>query len=632
MSGLLNSTLNGSTSNLLDSSGRPFGTSFSAQSATAPVFHHSGTLQGLHNIHGSFTVPNLPASLSSRNSAMAGMPSTAVQQPAGNLSGGRFASNNIPVALSQISHGSSHGHSGVANRGLGVSPILGNAGPRMTSSVGSIVGGGSNVGRTLNSGGGFSMPGLTSRVNISANNGSGNLTVQGPGRLMSGVLQQAPQVLSVLGNSYSSSGPLSQSQVQAANNPLSSMGMLNDVNTNDSSPFDINDFPQLTGRPSSAGGPQGQLGSLRKQGVGVSSIVQQSQEFSIQNEDFPALPGFKGGNNEFSMDMHQKDQHIHDNSVPMMQSQHFPMARSIGFSLGGTYSSHRQQQQQQQQQQTPVGGTGNGSFSPVSNQDHLHLHGSDLFPSSHGAYHSQTGGPNIGLRPLNSSSSVSGIGSYDQLIQQYQHHQNQPQFRLQQQMSAAASQSYRDQSLKSLQGTTTQAVSPDRFGLLGLLGVIKLSDPDLSSLALGIDLTTLGLNLNSTDNLHKTFGSPWSDGPAKGEPEYVVPECYYTKQAPSLHQGYFSKFLLETLFYIFYSMPKDEAQLYAANELYARGWFYHRELRLWFTRVANTEPLVKTNSYERGSYHCFDPNTWDTILKDNFVVHYEHVEKRPAVP
>lgn len=35
-------------------------------------------------------------------------------------------------------------------------------------------------------------------------------------------------------------------------------------------------------------------GSLRKQGVGVNTIVQQNQEFSIQNEDFPALPGYKG--------------------------------------------------------------------------------------------------------------------------------------------------------------------------------------------------------------------------------------------------------------------------------------------------------------------------------------------------
>lgn len=65
----------------------------------------------------------------------------------------------------------------------------------------------------------------------------------------------------MLGNSYPAGGPLSQSHVQAVNN-LSSMGMLNDVNSSDSSPFDINnDFPQLTSRPSSAGGPQGQLGN-----------------------------------------------------------------------------------------------------------------------------------------------------------------------------------------------------------------------------------------------------------------------------------------------------------------------------------------------------------------------------------
>lgn len=37
-------------------------------------------------------------------------------------------------------------------------------------------------------------------------------------------------------------------------------------------------------------------GNLRKQGVGINAIVQQNQEFSIQNEDFPALPGYKGVN------------------------------------------------------------------------------------------------------------------------------------------------------------------------------------------------------------------------------------------------------------------------------------------------------------------------------------------------
>ncbi|TYG55697.1 hypothetical protein ES288_D08G003400v1 [Gossypium darwinii] len=611
MSGLLNSSISGSASNLPDSSGRSFATSF------------SGSIQGLHNIHGSFNVPNLPGTLASRNSTLSNVPTGGVQQPTGSLSGGRFASNNLPVALSQLSHGSSHGHSGVTNRGgLGVSPILGNAGPRITSSMGNMVGGG-NIGRTLSSGGGLSVPGLASRLNLSGNSGSASLTVQGQNRLMSGVLPQgSPQVLSMLGNSYpTAGGPLSQSHVQAVNN-LSSMGMLNDVNSNDNSPFDINnDFPQLTSRPNSAGGPQGQLGSLRKQGL--SPIVQQNQEFSIQNEDFPALPGFKGGNADYAMDLHQKEQ-LHDNTMSMMQSQHFSMGRSAGFNLGGSYSSHRPQQQQQH---APSASGSGVSFSPGNNQDLLHLHGSDIFPSSHSSYHSQTNGPpGVGLRPLNSSNTVSGMG-YDQLIQQYQQHQNPSQFRLQQ--ISAVNQSFREPGMKSMQATQS---NPDPFGLLGLQSVIKMTDPDLTSLALGIDLTTLGLNLNSSENLHKTFRSPWSDEPAKGDPEFTVPQCYYAKQPPALHQGYFSKFSVDALFYIFYSMPKDEAQLYAANELYNRGWFYHKEHRSWFIRVPNVEPLVKTNTYERGSYHCFDPKSFETIRKDSFVVHYEMLEKRPALP
>lgn len=141
------------------------------------------------------------------------------------------------------------------------------------------------------------------------------------------------------------------------------------------------------------------------------------------------------------------------------------------------------------------------------------------------------------------------MGSYDQLIQQYQQHQNQSQFRLQQ--MSPVNQSFRDQGMKSMQ--TTQS-APDQFGLLGLLSVIRMSDPDLTSLALGIDLTTLGLNLNSTENLHKTFGSPWSDEPAKGDPEFSVPQCYYAKQPPALHVSYIF-FVLKQIGCCIFSLP-----------------------------------------------------------------------------
>ncbi|KAI3988007.1 hypothetical protein MKX01_036407 [Papaver californicum] len=289
------------------------------------------------------------------------------------------------------------------------------------------------------------------------------------------------------------------------------------------------------------------------------------------------------------------------------------MGRSGGFSFSESYPSHSR--------------SGGLSFTPSNNLD-LQLRGSDLFPS-HSPYHSQvqtSGQPSIGLR--NSSNSVSGVGSYDQLLQNFQQQQqNQSQLRLSQMPSA--SRLYRDRNMKSMH--VSQA-SPDEYGLLGLLNVIRISDKAVSSLYLGIDLTSLGLNLNSAENLHKTFGSPWTDEPAKGDPEYTVPECYCAKQPPVLQQSYFKKFQLETLFYIFYSMPRDEAQLYAANELYNRGWFFHRDLRIWFFRMPNLEPLASTETYERGSYHCFDSTTWETVRKDNFVLHYKSIESRPVIP
>ncbi|CAI5990678.1 unnamed protein product, partial [Closterium sp. NIES-65] len=73
-------------------------------------------------------------------------------------------------------------------------------------------------------------------------------------------------------------------------------------------------------------------------------------------------------------------------------------------------------------------------------------------------------------------------------------------------------------------------------------------------------------------------------------------------------------------------MPHDEAQLFSADELCNRGWFYHKEHQVWFTRVPNSEPVVKTPTYERGSYYFFDPTVWETGRKDNFVLQYEMLE------
>lgn len=63
------------------------------------------------------------------------------------------------------------------------------------------------------------------------------------------------------------------------------------------------------------------------------------------------------------------------------------------------------------------------------------------------------------------------------------------------------------------------------YGLLGLLGVIRMTDADRNALALGSDLTLLGLNLGSTEQIYSTFSGPWSDGTPAKEPHFQVCEC-----------------------------------------------------------------------------------------------------------
>ncbi|GAK62136.1 not2 family protein [Moesziomyces antarcticus] len=170
----------------------------------------------------------------------------------------------------------------------------------------------------------------------------------------------------------------------------------------------------------------------------------------------------------------------------------------------------------------------------------------------------------------------------------------------------------------------------DRFGLLGLLSLIKSADPDLSMLSMGMDLQTFGLNLNSSDALHPSFITPWSENnmlaSSRVEPEFTLPSCYNV-QPPPPAQSKIASFSDETLFFIFYSTPRDVLQEVAAQELYARNWRYHKELHVWLTKEQGTEPTQKTPTYERGTYVFFDPALWEKVSK-NFHLMYEMLEEK----
>lgn len=176
----------------------------------------------------------------------------------------------------------------------------------------------------------------------------------------------------------------------------------------------------------------------------------------------------------------------------------------------------------------------------------------------------------------------------------------------------------------------------DQFGMMGLLTFIRgaETDPNLVALALGSDLTTLGLNLNSPESLYNTFASPWADAPCRPQDiDYNVPQEYlihgYVRE--KLAPIRLNRYNEDLLFYLYYSNGGDLLQVLAAGELYARDWRYHKEERLWITRAPGMKPTKQESTYEEGTYCYFDVSGWRKAHKE-FHVEYDKLEDRPQMP
>lgn len=231
----------------------------------------------------------------------------------------------------------------------------------------------------------------------------------------------------------------------------------------------------------------------------------------------------------------------------------------------------------------------------------------------------QDGRGDESISKLGALGSFSALGSLDGISQN-------------QQSSQKGIQVLQDNSIKNI----PRSMLTDQYGVVGLLAFIKAaeSDPTLVHLALGNDLTTLGLNLNSPDNLYHKFQSPFSKQPCRPQDvDFFVPSEYLTnahvreKLAPIKLNRYGE----DLLFYVYYTNPGDVLQLAAAAELYNRDWRYHKEERIWITRAPGVDPRVKSSTYEQGTYYYFDCQNWRKVAKE-FLLEYEKLEERPHLP
>ncbi|KAF8267634.1 hypothetical protein EI94DRAFT_1289866 [Lactarius quietus] len=173
----------------------------------------------------------------------------------------------------------------------------------------------------------------------------------------------------------------------------------------------------------------------------------------------------------------------------------------------------------------------------------------------------------------------------------------------------------------------------DRWGLLGLLAMIKNADPDQALLSIGTDLGTMGLDMQQQGNLYSTFITPWADSSVAHtvEPDFHLPGCYNV-QPPAPGPGKAAAFSDETLFFMFYSSPRDALQEIAAQELYNRNWRYHKELRIWLTKESGTAPSQKVPGGEQGTYTFWDPDNWAKERKEMVVLYADLEEKTLTTP
>ncbi|KAK2881772.1 hypothetical protein FQN49_000439 [Arthroderma sp. PD_2] len=176
----------------------------------------------------------------------------------------------------------------------------------------------------------------------------------------------------------------------------------------------------------------------------------------------------------------------------------------------------------------------------------------------------------------------------------------------------------------------SQMSEQDRFGLAGLLRMIHSDSPDVASLAIGQDLMSLGLDLNQPEPLHQTFASPFISNnlAAPLRPDFTLPSCYTVANVQPL-QSRIPSFSDETLFYIFYSMPRDIMQELVAEELMGRKWRYHKIERAWLTRDdAYPSPVeVERGISERGVYLWWDTNAWKKARRE-FILRYADLDNR----
>lgn len=102
---------------------------------------------------------------------------------------------------------------------------------------------------------------------------------------------------------------------------------------------------------------------------------------------------------------------------------------------------------------------------------------------------------------------------------------------------------------------------------------------------------------------------------------------FYPANPPSLfeHAPIYEKFDTDTLFFIFYFLPRTLQQYLAARQLKRQSWRFHKKYLTWFQRFE--EPKIVNDDWEQGTYIYFDwEGSWCQRKKTEFTFEYRFLE------
>lgn len=221
------------------------------------------------------------------------------------------------------------------------------------------------------------------------------------------------------------------------------------------------------------------------------------------------------------------------------------------------------------------------------------------FPALQGSRHA----PSTTSTSATFSAQAMGVSNPFSQAVQYQTQQQKPM------LEQRTSQLPRNQP-SQLQSTQLQQKSAEQYGLMGLMGVIRMEDPDRGRLALGMDLTTLGLDLNSEECLYNAFAGPWGEDKSREPTQQFALPSYYPSTVPSMRADMLKDVSLDCLFAVFYSLVRDVLQLAAAVELTKRKWYFHIDLKIWFS----SQPKAGGGA---SAIIFFDLGTWEKAFFNN---------------